>query len=100
MLDYIEGGLLIERIKELNNFSERKAIKVIRCFLSALDYLHENNVVHRDLKPANLLLQSNSLDCDDLIIADFGLADFITDGKKLKLGVGSPGYIAPEILKG
>ena len=33
-----------------------------------------------------------------MIIADFGLASFIEDGKKLNLGVGSPGYVAPEIF--
>ena len=45
---------------------------------SALEYLGEMKVVHRDLKPENLILASNDNDFD-LVIADFGLASFLTD---------------------
>lgn len=51
----------------------------MRNMLSALDYVHKNNVVHRDLKPENLILASKDNDYD-LKIADFGLASYITNG--------------------
>jgi serine/threonine protein kinase len=47
-------------------------------FLSALKYLKENNVVHRDLKPENLILATQGND-NDLRIADFGFATFLTE---------------------
>ena len=81
ILDYFEGGELLQRINEIKNFSEKKAIKIMRNLLNALEYLHDKNIVHRDLKPENLLLPSQSLECEDLVIADFGLASFIENGK-------------------
>ena len=55
------------------------------------------NIVHRDIKPENILLMSNSNDWE-IKICDFGLAG-LYKGNDLKLKCGTPGYIAPEILK-
>ena len=67
-------------------------------FLSALAYCHSRDVVHRDLKPENLLLSKK--DGFEIKIADFGLACILKDGKEdLNLRCGSPGYVAPELLK-
>ena len=38
-------------------------------------YFHQFDIMHRDLKPENLILR-NKLDDIDIVIADFGLADF------------------------
>ncbi|XP_024909148.1 calcium/calmodulin-dependent protein kinase type IV isoform X1 [Cynoglossus semilaevis] len=62
-------------------------------------YLHENGVVHRDLKPENLLYADLSLDAP-LKIADFGLSKIIDDQVTMKTVCGTPGYCAPEILRG
>lgn len=60
--------------------------------------LQHQNIVHRDLKPENLLLASR--DSNGLVkIADFGFATQIPPGTLLRDGVGSPNYIAPEVLK-
>ena len=68
-------------------------------FLSALAYLHRNLIVHRDLKPENLILASKGDDID-VRIADFGLATRLsTPDEKLYLRCGSPGYVAPELLR-
>lgn len=98
VLDYVEGGELLARIKELQ-FTEKMAIQITRNFLLALDYLHDKNIIHRDLKPDNLLFSNMNRTCDDLIIADFGLSSIIKDGEKLTQGCGTPGYAAPEIIK-
>ena len=59
-------------------------------------------VVHRDLKPENILYASKDPD-SKIKISDFGLSRDTTrdDGKKrvLKTACGTPGYVAPEILK-
>lgn len=65
----------------------------------ALKYLAENDIVHRDLKPQNLILASKSSDYD-VKIADFGLAiNMKSESENRYLKCGTPGFIAPEILK-
>ena len=71
----------------------------MRSLLTALAYLHSKRIVHRDLKPENLLLERGGH--WDVKIADFGLAAVLpTPDSKLDKQCGSPGYIAPEILRG
>lgn len=98
LLPYLEGGELFERIKAKGLYKESDAVKVMRNFLDALKYLAEKNIVHRDLKPENLIL-ANKGDDHDLRIADFGLAQILSEDEKiLYLRCGSPGYVAPELL--
>jgi len=94
--DLLSGGELFDRIIQQTYFSEAEAAKCITQVTSALVYLHKQNIVHRDLKPENLLLTSNSDDYDVKII-DFGLAKCSPD--PMVMPCGTPGYVAPEILK-
>ncbi|TRY82667.1 hypothetical protein DNTS_032600 [Danionella cerebrum] len=80
-------------------YSERDAAHVIKQILEAVGYLHENGVVHRDLKPENLLYADLSIDAP-LKIADFGLSKIIDEQVTMKTVCGTPGYCAPEILRG
>ncbi|XP_078422345.1 calcium/calmodulin-dependent protein kinase type IV isoform X3 [Cetorhinus maximus] len=70
------------------------AVKVLK-----KTYLHENGIVHRDLKPENLLYASPTPDAL-LKIADFGLSKIADDQVTMKTVCGTPGYCAPEILRG
>lgn len=54
---------------------------------------------HRDLKPENFLLTDNSPTAD-LKCIDFGLSAFFQPGQVFKDVVGSPYYVAPEVLRG
>lgn len=66
--------------------------------IDAVKYCHDRGVVHRDLKPENLLLSSSS-DNANIKLADFGFACSVLKGNVTDQ-CGSPGYVAPEILKG
>lgn len=58
--------------------------------------MHVKNIMHRDIKPENILIRSkNSL---DLVIADFGLAEFAEIEEYLFVRCGTPGYVAPEVI--
>ena len=88
ILDYIEGGELLQRIKDLKSFTESTAIRLCKNLLQALDYVHDKQIIHRDLKPENLLFSTKNEENDDLVIADFGLSTFNKIGEKQKLGCG------------
>ncbi|MBN3302969.1 KCC4 kinase, partial [Amia calva] len=99
ILELVTGGELFDRIVERGYYSERDAAHVIKQILEAVAYLHENGVVHRDLKPENLLYADLSLDAP-LKIADFGLSKIVDEQVTMKTVCGTPGYCAPEILRG
>lgn len=55
--------------------------------------------MHRDLKPQNLMFASQSKsNLNNLKIIDFGLAQYVNDPKYIYVHVGTPGFVAPEIL--
>ncbi|KAI8985340.1 kinase-like domain-containing protein [Pilobolus umbonatus] len=98
--DLATGGELFDRICAKGNYFEKDAAHIINTVCEAVAYLHDNGVVHRDLKPENLLFRTPDEDAD-LLIADFGLSRIIDSDKfhTLKTTCGTPGYMAPEILK-
>jgi calcium/calmodulin-dependent protein kinase I len=68
----------------------------MQCIFINID-LHSINVIHRDIKPENLIFtEKNSL---EIKIVDFGLAEYVNDSEVLFKRSGTPGYVAPEILK-
>eukprot|EP01097_Dermamoeba_algensis_P000578 TRINITY_DN11_c0_g1_i1.p1 TRINITY_DN11_c0_g1~~TRINITY_DN11_c0_g1_i1.p1 ORF type:complete len:338 (-),score=85.80 TRINITY_DN11_c0_g1_i1:30-1043(-) len=98
ILELITGGELFDKIVQLQFYSEKDASRVIRQILSAVKHLHDKHIIHRDLKPENLLLSSHDADAN-IKLADFGLSDVVESDKVLlKRAVGTPGYIAPEVL--
>ncbi|CAG9322509.1 unnamed protein product [Blepharisma stoltei] len=96
VLDYVPGGNMLQRLLKHGPLTEEKAAKFASKLLGILDYLKLMNVVHRDLKLENILLNSESSETDFKLI-DFGLACFAD--KELTQNCGSPGYVAPEILR-
>lgn len=87
------------RNREDKRVGEELTQDLIRQFAAGLRCLRYLSVVHRDLKPQNLML---SVDRGrlKLLIADFGLARQINAGSLAQSVVGSPRYMAPEILTG
>ena len=92
------GGDLFDRIVEKEHYSEREASETIKPVVDAIRYCHNMDIIHRDLKPENILYASKE-DCSIIKISDFGLARFIS-GELATTAVGTPGYVAPEIIAG
>jgi len=92
------GGELFDRIVRKTFYNEKEARDLVKILLSTVKYMHENSIVHRDLKPENLLLTSDHDDAS-IKIADFGFARQLKGGAGLKTQCGTPGYVAPEILR-
>ncbi|TQW10653.1 calcium/calmodulin-dependent protein kinase [Cordyceps javanica] len=92
------GGELFDRICDHGRFTEKDASQTIKQVLSAVDYMHSNQVVHRDLKPENLLYVTKDPD-SDLVLADFGIAKELDNKQEnLQTMAGSFGYAAPEVM--
>lgn len=66
---------------------------------AAAAYLHYHAIVHRDIKPDNYLLKSEDK-LAPLKLCDFGFACYYTRGQPLTLRVGSPEWVAPEVVNG
>ncbi len=98
VMEVCAGGELFNRIVELGHYSEAKAAALFRTMLRVLHHCHSLGVVHRDLKPENFLLSAPG-DTGVLKATDFGLSMFVTPGQVLDEMVGSPYYVAPEVLK-
>jgi len=97
VMELVTGGELFDRIVNVGNYTEKDAAGVMAQMCSALHYIHGMTIVHRDLKPENILYKAP--ESDEIKIADFGLARFIDSENMMKTACGTPGYVAPEILK-
>jgi calcium/calmodulin-dependent protein kinase I len=99
VMDLMTGGELFDRIVTKDHYSEQEAKTALQQIVVAINYCHEKNIVHRDLKPENILYQSPA-DNSPLKIADFGLATLMRPNQLMTVACGTPGYVAPEILRG
>ncbi|KAG6964718.1 hypothetical protein JG687_00005803 [Phytophthora cactorum] len=115
VLELAGGGELFDRIKLDCGTNEETARLYFRQLISGVAFCHNSGVCHRDLKPENLLLADNE-EHSTLKIADFGLSAIFafTDSdasggangngvdqpaiRRLRSVVGSPHYVAPEVL--
>ncbi|MCG5216185.1 serine/threonine-protein kinase [Streptosporangium sp. KLBMP 9127] len=98
VMDLVRGRSLDQVVKEDGPLPPAAAAAVGLAVLDALALAHSQGIMHRDVKPANIMIAHDG----SVLLADFGIATLegdagITSPDNL---VGSPGYIAPERLRG
>jgi serine/threonine protein kinase len=97
-MKYAAGGSLEQAGHALRK-QPRECVRLLAKVARAVQYAHEQGILHRDLKPGNILLDGH----DEPLVTDFGLAKWLdanTDLTRTLTIFGTPGYIAPEQVKG
>ncbi|EPS73126.1 calcium-dependent protein kinase 2 [Genlisea aurea] len=98
LMELCAGGELFDRIIKRGHYTERKAAELTRTIVGVVEACHSLGVMHRDLKPENFLFVDQKED-SLLKTIDFGLSMFFKPGDKFNDVVGSPYYVAPEVLR-
>ncbi|XP_073159171.1 serine/threonine-protein kinase SAPK10 isoform X1 [Henckelia pumila] len=96
VMEYASGGELFERICNAGRFSEDEARFFFQQLISGVSYCHSMQICHRDLKLENTLLDGSP--APRLKICDFGYSKSSLLHSQPKSTVGTPAYIAPEVL--
>ncbi|OAY57581.1 serine/threonine-protein kinase SAPK2 isoform X1 [Manihot esculenta] len=96
VMEYAAGGELFERICNAGRFSEDEARFFFQQLISGVSYCHSMQICHRDLKLENTLLDGSA--APRVKICDFGYSKSSVFHSQPKSTVGTPAYIAPEIL--
>ncbi|CAI0475709.1 unnamed protein product [Linum tenue] len=98
VMELCEGGELFDRIVARDHYTERAAASVTRTIVEVVQLCHKHGVIHKDLKDKNFLF-ANKKENSPLKAIDFGLSIFFKTGERFSEIVGSPYYMAPEVLK-
>eukprot|EP00475_Leptophrys_vorax_P019699 TRINITY_DN26_c0_g2_i4.p1 TRINITY_DN26_c0_g2~~TRINITY_DN26_c0_g2_i4.p1 ORF type:complete len:524 (-),score=131.43 TRINITY_DN26_c0_g2_i4:73-1644(-) len=95
VMDFYQGGELYHHLEKKQRFSEEEARFIIAEIACAIGHLHSLDFIYRDLKPENILVDTEGHVC----LTDFGLAKRVEPDEPLATTfVGTPQYIAPEIV--
>ncbi|KAG6891524.1 hypothetical protein C0992_005059 [Termitomyces sp. T32_za158] len=95
ILEFCENGSLHAILKRFGKFPENLVAVYISQVLEGLVYLHDQGVIHRDIKGANILTNKDGT----VKLADFGVASNTTNGVRDDAVVGSPYWMAPEVIE-
>ena len=100
VMELCSGKDLFEKVFSSNsNITERKVAMIIMKVLHAISYCHLRGITHRDLKPENILFETSGIESEIKLI-DFGLSKKHFTHEKMHTILGTPYYVAPEVLKG
>lgn len=92
---YVDGIDLTKRDEIDKRFTLHQRIAQLIEIAEGLGHAHERGIVHRDLKPSNILIDKEG----HAWIVDFGLAWMLNPDETTSKKVGTPGYLAPELIE-
>ena len=98
LMEVMSGGSVADILRYAfpNGFKDECIIAtILNAILRALDYIHSNKELHRDVKPANALAGSDG----QIKIGDFGVAASLLINPSRFTVIGTPCYMAPEVLE-
>ncbi|KAK2400586.1 calcium-dependent protein kinase [Trifolium repens] len=98
VMELCQGRELVDRIVARGHYTERAAASVVKAIIQFVQMCHKHGVMHRDLKPENFVF-ADKKETSPLKAIDFGLSIFFKPGERFNDIVGSPYYMAPEVLQ-
>ena len=96
VMELCTGGELYDEMVYQHKFEEDQACQIITQIIESVAFCHRRGIIHRDLKPENILLDSKRRYNAKLI--DFSSSARLEKNKRFKRLIGTPYYIAPEVL--
>ncbi|KAL5207377.1 hypothetical protein ABZP36_031812 [Zizania latifolia] len=96
VIDLCAGGDLFSLVSARGRLPEAEAADLMVQLTAALASCHRRGVAHRDVKPDNVLFDARGV----LKLGDFGSAEWFADGRPMTGLVGTPYYVAPEVVAG
>ncbi|WP_103528557.1 serine/threonine-protein kinase, partial [Streptomyces sp. SM12] len=101
VMDLVRGPDLRTHLTRARRLAPHEAVTVVAGVASGLAVAHAAGIVHRDVKPENILLDTSGPE-PVALLTDFGVAQLIDEPRQGTAGrvVGTPDYIAPEIIEG
>jgi serine/threonine protein kinase len=94
-MEFCSGGSIADLYEYCKMaLNEKQIASVCYCVLKGLDHLHGKNITHRDIKGANILLTQAGV----AKITDFGVSKIQEKDTKMQTVVGSPYWMAPEVI--
>ena len=95
VMEYVDGDSLHYAVG-LTPLEKVKCCEVMLQVAAGIAYVHDAELLHRDIKPANILMDSKFT----AKLADFGLAADLKKELNESVVWGTPGYTAPEVIRG
>jgi serine/threonine protein kinase len=98
VMEYVESETLAQLVRRRGALPPDEVAALVAQAATALAAAHRAGIVHRDVKPSNLLVMASG----HVKLGDFGIARTDSDQALTQTGllVGSPGYLAPEVVTG
>ncbi len=97
MTRFVPGRPLDEQVDDRGPLTPRRWLPLAGCLAESLQAIHRAGVIHRDLKPGNVMMLNGKP-----VMIDFGIAQAADDLRLTQTGlvIGTPGYLAPELIEG
>lgn len=93
IMEYVEGTTLLEYANNNDPLSKHDIQTIFGQLIISVDFLHSHNIIHRDLKCENVLIDQNK----NIRLIDLNFS--CQNGYLHSTICGSPGYVAPEMIK-
>jgi serine/threonine protein kinase len=96
--EFVDGVTLATFVKNQEFKLAESALLVLHQITTALNHAHNSGIIHRDLKPENIMISNEG----QIKLMDFGISRIVENPGITTTGqiLGSPAFMAPEIIKG